>query len=162
MKNIFTSLFIFLLININFALADTFINVCKRGPIGLKIKQITGATSCQQVSMKKMSEITSLSLEHEEISSIPDFAFAGLTSVREINLSTNNIKQINPQTFMGLSSLEKLNLSDNYISSFEKDTFRSLSSLKMIDLSYNFVAEVSRSDLGLSEDVIIDGVGVNP
>jgi len=162
MKSLIIIVFVYLCLGIRASFADTFVDICKRGRIGLKIKQITGAASCRQVSSEKMAEINKLSLEYEDISSIGDYAFSGLISLKEINLSSNLLKSISKHTFAGLTSLEKINLSNNDISNIESNVFRDLTSLKEINLFYNLIDSVSISELGLSENVLIRGVATNP
>ena len=162
MKSSFIIVFICVCVGISSSFADTFVDICKRGRIGLKIKQITGAASCKQVSSEKMAEINKLSLEYEDISSIGDYAFSGLISLKEINLSSNLLKSISKHTFAGLISLEKINLSYNDISNIELSAFQDLTSLKEINLSYNLIESISISELGLSENVLIRGVVTNP
>ncbi|CAI9732351.1 adhesion G-protein coupled receptor G6-like isoform X2, partial [Octopus vulgaris] len=72
-----------------------------------------------------------------DISTIKEGLFTGLSNLKSLNLWDNNIATIKEGTFMGLSNLKELDLSDNNIATINEGAFTGLSNLKEFNLKNN-------------------------
>lgn len=108
-------------------------------------------------------ELKSLSLEGNEISTIPAGAFNGIPNVEWINFGKNKItsQNIDPQAFKGLklsrlyldgnlleiipsvlpSSLEELKINENNLREINKKSFKDLNNLLTLELEGNLLTE---------------------
>ncbi|XP_035180819.1 relaxin receptor 2 isoform X7 [Oxyura jamaicensis] len=103
---------------------------------------------CAAVNLKSVplvsSNVTVLSLAHNQIHSLPDEVFSKYTEVKKIFLQNNCIQTISRKAFFGLYKLQKLYLSHNCITSLKPGVFRDLQKLKWLDLSSNRITELPR------------------
>ncbi|XP_035180801.1 relaxin receptor 2 isoform X5 [Oxyura jamaicensis] len=103
---------------------------------------------CAAVNLKSVplvsSNVTVLSLAHNQIHSLPDEVFSKYTEVKKIFLQNNCIQTISRKAFFGLYKLQKLYLSHNCITSLKPGVFRDLQKLKWLILDYNPIAKISQ------------------
>ncbi|KAM9203404.1 LOW QUALITY PROTEIN: relaxin receptor 2 [Mergus octosetaceus] len=103
---------------------------------------------CAGVNLKSVplvsSNVTVLSLAHNQIHSLPDEVFSKYTKVKKIFLQNNCIQTISRKAFVGLYKLQKLYLSHNCITSLKPGVFRDLHKLKWLILDYNPIAKISQ------------------
>ncbi|XP_029681879.1 extracellular matrix protein 2 [Takifugu rubripes] len=111
-----------------------------------------------------IAELKSLSLEDNNISSIPAESFNGIPNLEWINLSKNQLSSaaIDPKAFTGLkflrrlylngnllevvpnnlpSTLQELKISDNKLRGVDENSFRDLSNLVILELEGNLLSE---------------------
>uniref|UniRef100_U3IF07 Relaxin family peptide receptor 2 n=1 Tax=Anas platyrhynchos platyrhynchos TaxID=8840 RepID=U3IF07_ANAPP len=96
---------------------------------------------CAGVNLKSVplvsSNVTVLSLAHNQIHSLPDEVFSKYTKVKKIFLQNNCIQTISRKAFVGLYKLQKLYLSHNCITSLKPGVFRDLHKLKWLSMINN-------------------------
>lgn len=139
--------------------ADNFINICNR-PLSRGLVWNLGAKSCEQVSVEKMSSITSLSITDDSLSYpfiLTASTFEGFNSLKELVLVDNGIRTIEPGAFNGLHTLEKLTISYNEISVLDLNVFQGLDNLKELRVTSNFFTNFNRRDSGLRDNVKVIG-----
>ncbi|XP_019646858.1 PREDICTED: insulin-like growth factor-binding protein complex acid labile subunit [Branchiostoma belcheri] len=78
-----------------------------------------------------------LYLRSNNIQTLPDNVFNPLQALTYLDLSSNNLNTISPRLFKGLLHLHRLSLSSNGIVQIDKATFVGLNSLIRLDLSFN-------------------------
>ncbi|XP_048750847.2 slit homolog 2 protein-like isoform X2 [Ostrea edulis] len=109
-----------------------------------------------------LSGLQSLDLSTNKITNIENGAFCGLTSLQSLDLSFNDITIIVDGAFFGLSGLQSLDFSLNKITNIENGVFLALTSLQTIDLSSNKITNVENGAfLGLTSLQSLS-IGDNP
>ena len=91
-------------------------------------------------SVCRLLKLTTLSLEHNRITALPDNCFTKLTKLVTLSLAWNAITGLQDGLFEGLHSVKTLYLSHNQISSIGLRLFSNasdLTSLRSLDLSRN-------------------------
>ena len=123
---------------------DPTVNVCDRSPavqaaILRRTAQIHGITSCAEVTMTHLNEMTgSLDFFYQGVSSLQENDFAGLYKLQELYLSQNALSNLPEDIFNDLSDLEKLHLNTNgLLTSLPEGIFNGLSSLEELYLDSN-------------------------
>ncbi|XP_059574270.1 relaxin receptor 2 isoform X3 [Alligator mississippiensis] len=103
---------------------------------------------CVDVNLKSVplvsSNVTLLSLKHNQIHALPDEVFSRYTEVKKIFLQHNCIQTISRKAFFGLYKLQKLYLSHNCITSLKPGIFRDLHKLKWLILDDNPIVKISQ------------------
>ncbi|MBN3298651.1 leucine-rich repeat-containing protein 3B [Amia ocellicauda] len=95
--------------------------------------------SCSNANLKEIPkdlppDTTLLSLDSNQITSIPDGIFKDLHQLRELNLSRNVIGSVGEQAFKGVEeSLQMLDLSYNKITTVHKNAFVNLKAKALIE-----------------------------
>ncbi|XP_026217825.1 toll-like receptor 13 [Anabas testudineus] len=92
---------------------------------------------------KKLSNMTELYLDKNNISQIDNSAFASLICLKELNLHLNKLVELQEGLFDGLSNLTKLIISRNYIKTVAATAFQPMTSLKVLDLSNNKLEHIT-------------------
>ncbi|XP_018412041.1 PREDICTED: leucine-rich repeat-containing protein 19 [Nanorana parkeri] len=89
-------------------------------------------------------DIIKLNLAQNNISSdkLTEEALKQYPNLTELNLSSNNIKTLSNAIFSGLTKLEVLVLKENGITTVEVLVFQGLEFLRILDLSYNEIIEL--------------------
>ncbi|KAM4740997.1 extracellular matrix protein 2 isoform 2-T2 [Anableps anableps] len=136
-------------------------------PAGCSISDVT--MTCENVRLVhfpplSLPELKSLSLEGNNISSIPAGAFNGIPNLEWINLKKNKLTSagIDPKAFMGLkmlrrlyldenlldvvpsdlpSTLQELKINENKLRGIDENSFQDLSSLVILELEGNLLSE---------------------
>ncbi|XP_035710126.1 protein artichoke [Folsomia candida] len=92
------------------------------------------------------TELSSLSLGHNNIKGISDGAFANQTTLSLLYLGNNRLTRLGQRAFSGLRSLERLYLQRNNISWIHGDAFSSQTkALQYLDLSFNQLKTINRA-----------------
>uniref|UniRef100_A0A096M9E5 Extracellular matrix protein 2 n=1 Tax=Poecilia formosa TaxID=48698 RepID=A0A096M9E5_POEFO len=136
-------------------------------PAGCDISDVS--MTCENVQLihfppLNIPELKSLSLEGNNISSIPAGAFNGIPNLEWINLKKNKLTSagIDPKAFMGLkmlrrlyldenlldvvpsdlpSTLQELKINENKLRGIDENSFQDLSSLVILELEGNLLSE---------------------
>ncbi|XP_016892285.1 extracellular matrix protein 2 isoform X2 [Cynoglossus semilaevis] len=136
-------------------------------PPGCDISDVT--VTCENAKLlhfppMSIPELTSLSLEGNNISSIPAGAFNGIPNLEWINLKKNKLTSasIDPMVFKGLKklrrlyldgnlleylpsnlppTLQELKISENKLRRIDENSFKDLSSLVILELEGNLLSE---------------------
>ncbi|XP_027858676.1 extracellular matrix protein 2 [Xiphophorus couchianus] len=136
-------------------------------PAGCDISDVS--MTCENVQLVhfpplNVPELKSLSLEGNNISSIPAGAFNGIPNLEWINLKKNKLTSagIDPKVFMGLkmlrrlyldenlldvvpsdlpSTLQELKINENKLRAIDENSFQDLSSLVILELEGNLLSE---------------------
>jgi len=96
----------------------------------------------KKVSRLFLAKVNSLSLAHNEITTIDEGAFVKITTLKTLSLKYNKLKTLDEKSFNGLRNLENLDLSHNNITNVSPITFSLLKSLKTISLSHNAIEKL--------------------
>jgi len=82
----------------------------------LKSLQISN-TSLTQVPMSvcQLTNLTSLNLDHNRLTRLPDNCFTGMTALQLLSANNNNVTQLQDGLFDGLNSLTELHFDQNQI-----------------------------------------------
>ncbi|XP_036369235.1 slit homolog 3 protein-like isoform X6 [Octopus sinensis] len=89
-----------------------------------------------------LSNLKELVLGANNIETIKEGAFTGLSNLKELIVQMNNIATIKEGTFTGLSNLKTLNLGNNKISRIEKEMFQGLHNLEELYLRWNNISTI--------------------
>lgn len=119
-------------------------------------------TSVPEAAFANLKSLKALKLDHNNITSISDNAFVGLTSLESLNLELNSVSSISTNALSGLTSLFKIDFYNNHITAISSHAFSQLIALKYLNLSYNPIEKISRSDIGISQEVYVIGKSVEP
>ena len=94
--------------------------------------------------VRQAKSLESLSLQHNQISTLPTEVFSGLSNLKELNLVANKLTTIPKEAFSGLSKLETLDLGGNELTELPKEVFSGLSNLKELKLESNKLTELPK------------------
>ena len=86
------------------------------------------------------TKLERLRLGDNNLESLPDDLFAGLTDLQVLDLSENRLTALDENAFADLSGLTRLYLSNNRLSSLPPDLFNPLKSLQILELENNQLA----------------------
>ncbi|CAJ1099354.1 adhesion G-protein coupled receptor G6-like isoform X2 [Octopus vulgaris] len=89
-----------------------------------------------------LSNLKEFALQENNIATIKEGAFTGLSNLKELALWGNNIATIKEGAFTGLSNLKELALYENKISTIKEGVFTGLSNLKTLYLGSNNIATI--------------------
>ncbi|KAG8524039.1 Extracellular matrix protein 2 [Galemys pyrenaicus] len=127
------------------------------------------STDLTQIPPLRASEITSLELIDNSITSIPDEAFNGLPNLERLDLSRNNISSsgIGPKAFKLLKKLTRLNMDGNNLVEIPSGLPSTLEELKINENNLQALDEESLSDLNQLVTLELEGnnlseINVNP
>ena len=96
-----------------------------------------GITALQSGDFRGLSDLFSLDLSKNSLSSLPDNVFEGLDSLEILTLTNNDLDALRRGMFGGLGSLERLTLDGNELSELPDDVFDDLTKLFGLYLSRN-------------------------
>nr|UTM63721.1 Toll-like receptor [Ruditapes philippinarum] len=91
------------------------------------------------------TSLTSLYMDDNEITTIPDKSFYNLTYLQELRIRYNKVQTLEQNSFRGLVQLTKLSLYDNNIAILPGKVFSPLSRLISLDLEKNNLVEIQYS-----------------
>ncbi|XP_038070995.1 adhesion G protein-coupled receptor A3-like [Patiria miniata] len=95
-----------------------------------------------------------LDLSNNQITSLRQNAFSGLSSLLQLNLSGNRISYIEPKSFDGLDQLEKLDLSRNRLGSVNNSMFVGLGSLEDLNISFNQISTIAAATFDRVQEIV--------
>ena len=94
-------------------------------------------SSLPQGIFQGLSNLQTLRLEENNLSSLPQGIFQGLSNLQSLQLYNNNLSSLPQGIFQGLSNLEELTLHNNNLSSLPQGIFQGLSNLRRLLLQNN-------------------------
>ena len=106
------------------------------------VEATSGVTLCNNITATHLSAITSLDLSSENIVSLINGDFGGMTGLQTLDLRTNQLSSLPVNIFSGLSGLQTLNLGSNRLSALDENIFDGLSDLQTLDLSNNRLTQL--------------------
>lgn len=86
--------------------------------------------------------LETLTIVHNQISSISPDTFYGLFNLTNLELSYNNLTDLDPTLFRDLIRLYNLGLEGNSLTSLDPDIFANLTSLTRLNLAYNNILTI--------------------
>lgn len=92
-----------------------------------------------------LNNLQTLSLEGNEITKIPEFAFYGMPNLKVLILSHNKLISISTESLAGLFNLEHLDLTRNQLRHLSDLTFAPLPALLSLDIRHNPIVSVQSS-----------------
>ena len=116
----------------------------------------TGITELQEHDFSGLSNLEGLLLQHNQLTSLPAGVFEGLHSLKTLWLHENSLSRLPEKIFNGLTNLESLFLASNQLTSLPPGVFQGLHSLTEIWLGGNSLtalAEAIFSGLGNLESL---------
>lgn len=90
--------------------------------------------------LSKSLKIEHFSASHNEITDIPNTAFANLYNLTMLDLSYNRIDNIRAGAFVNVMNIKKLLLNGNSLTSFKGEFFNTGTSLEILDISQNRIS----------------------
>ena len=117
--------------------------ICGRTPqVRDKILEVTGISTCGQVTSTQLASISRLDLSESGITELRQHDFSGLTSLNWLWLNDNSLTELPQGVFNGLNSLEVLHLFDNSLTVLPEKVFSGLSRLRGLTLFGNSLEAV--------------------
>lgn len=105
-----------------------------------------GMTSFQ-TSMTNCANLNLITIDKNEISSIPQGIFQNCVKLSYLSISQNQITEIHDDAFVGLTKLSILRLQENELKSINREMFSQLSSLTTLHLFGNDIEEIDAATL---------------
>ena len=94
-----------------------------------------GITALQSGDFAGMTLLNTLSLNNNQLTTLPADIFAGLPALVILRLAGNNLSSLDPATFAGLTMLGQLDLEQNPLTGLPAGIFNGLEALTILDLS---------------------------
>ena len=91
-----------------------------------------------------VGNITRLLLSHNELETLPNDVFCGLSKLKHLTLNYNRIEYLQKGVFSHLISLRTLKLDNNNIMTPDEGTFSPLINLISLDLAHNRISSLTR------------------
>lgn len=107
--------------------------------LGLEYNEVT---SIETGDFGGLNNLQWLNLEHNKLTSIESGGFIGLTNLQGVNLDYNELASIELDDFSGLTNLLSLKVRENELTSIELGSFSGLTSLKWIELYGNHLTSI--------------------
>ena len=101
----------------------------------------------------QLTNLETLVLTGNQITSIESGDFSGLGYLRELGLAGNKITSIESGDFAGLENLQRLGLNGNQITSIESGDFAGPTNLKYLSLQYNQITSIESGDFAGLDDL---------
>ena len=112
--------------------------VCNRTPqVRDALVEVTGVSTCEQVTATHLSAVTTLWLGGKEIDVLQANDFKGLVHLETLSLRANTLTRLPERVFSGLSSLQELDLSRNLLTTLPNGLFSGPRGLKDLWLREN-------------------------
>ncbi|XP_067399306.1 immunoglobulin superfamily containing leucine-rich repeat protein 2 [Emydura macquarii macquarii] len=94
-------------------------------------------SSLQQSSFLEVTQVTSLWLAHNEISAIEEGTFASLVQLKNLDISHNQIADFPWGDLRNLSALQLLKMNNNHMAQLPRGAFRTLKDLRSLRINNN-------------------------
>ncbi len=88
-------------------------------------------------TFSNLSQCQLVTVGHNEIVTIKEFAFNGMNNLLDLHMSYNKILRLSQGMWNGLGKLQKLYIHVNQVSRISSGSFQGLSSLQMLHLANN-------------------------
>lgn len=95
-------------------------------------------------SFVNLTNLQHLRLDHNNLTTIDQFAFQSLHQLKTLNMSFNYISELRPSVFEDLHNLSFLSLTKNKLKELPEGIFSKLFNLNYLIMSYNFLANFSQ------------------
>jgi Leucine-rich repeat (LRR) protein len=118
-------------------------------------------TSIEQGDFQGLTNLRSLELTDNQITSIEQSDFDGLSELQWLYLGRNQITDIDSRVFAGLAHLQDLFLYENQITSLERGDFDGLDDLQRLYLSGNRISSIEGGDFEGLSNLAWLGLGSN-
>ncbi len=107
------------------------------GRTGLKLSnmKINNLQGLQKIP--NIKTVQTLSLNNNQLTTVPTKAFAGLPNLKWLGLSDNKLTTVSTKAFAGLTNLRWLHLENNQLTTIQPNVFAGLHNLYILNLSYN-------------------------
>lgn len=129
------------------SIADMIINMrlpaIHNNTLNLTHRWIVSVAGLDLLPANIKNSILELNLFGNEISSIPERAFANLSNLQRLWLSNNKITYISYNAFTGLNNLQDLWLGKNQLTSITANTFTGLKNLQQLGLGSNQLTSIA-------------------
>lgn len=104
--------------------------------------------------IQRPEDVTSINLRHNQLKSIPGYAFSRFPNLRRLELDNNQITQIDPNAFWGLHHLEALDLSCNQLETLPEGVFNPLNrTLETLNIAGNKIQIAWEDDFKRSHNL---------
>ena len=101
---------------------------------------------------QRFSNLSTLELHNNQLTTLPDQVFQALSNLTTLSLSSNQLTKLPDQVFQGLSNLTTLHLGRNRLTELPDHVFQGLSNLITLDLEGNQLTKLpDRVFQGLSK-----------
>ncbi|HRN78385.1 MAG TPA: leucine-rich repeat protein [Candidatus Dependentiae bacterium] len=111
--------------------------------LDLKNKNITSIVGLHLLPQDIRDNLQHLWLHNNQLTSIPEHAFAGLNNLQMLGLSNNQLTSIADNAFAGLNNLQQLSLTSNQLTSIAEHAFTGLNNLQHLWLSSNQLTSIA-------------------
>ncbi len=98
----------------------------------MKINDLKGLQNITNIDT-----VQSLDLDHNQLTTLQQNAFAGLTNLEYLDLQNNPLTTIQPDAFAGLTNLKDLSLRNNQLRTIKPNAFAGLTNLGFLFLNNN-------------------------
>lgn len=125
--------------SISYLLKQGCVRIISEGPFGLRLYlynlNINDLTGLQEIP--NIRSITSIILSNNQLTTLPERIFAGLSNLEILYLDHNPLRQLRAGVFDDLTSLKTLSLNYNDLTTLPEGIFSRLSNLEKLSLSNN-------------------------
>ncbi|XP_056128900.1 leucine-rich repeat neuronal protein 1-like [Lampris incognitus] len=94
-------------------------------------------SSVEAVGLTNMNQLTTLHLEENQITQLPDHCLQDLSNLQELYINHNQISSISPGAFAGLHSLLRLHLNSNRLRVIDSRWFEATPNLEILMIGEN-------------------------
>ncbi|KAM3878590.1 leucine-rich repeat neuronal protein 1-like [Diretmus argenteus] len=118
-------------------------------------------SSVEAVGLTSMNQLTTLHLEENQISQLPDHCLRDLFNLQELYINHNQISSISPGAFAGLHSLLRLHLNSNRLRVIDSRWFEATPNLEILMIGENPVIgllDMNFKPLGSLRSLVLAGM----
>ena len=94
---------------------------------------------------RNLEGIQAVNLSYNNLVSLPETLFHGLTSLRYIFLTGNKLSFLKPKLFQGLKNVKRIDLNDNNLNHIPKGLLNSLNKLEFLNLANNKITAINKN-----------------
>ncbi|XP_029008154.1 leucine-rich repeat neuronal protein 1-like [Betta splendens] len=118
-------------------------------------------STVEAVGLRGMNHLTTLHLEENQITKLPDRCLGNLSNLQELYMNHNQISSIAPLAFAGLRSLLRLHLNSNKLSVIDSRWFEETPNLEILMIGENPVIgllDMNFKPLGSLRSLVLAGM----